>query len=57
MVQEILSGNRKTLVIKSDFAAARIADFAYCNTRDLTNFERSQIRFKFLKKLVRVRSF
>ena len=57
MVQEILSGNRKTLIIKSDFSAARIVDFAYCNTGAYTNFERSQVRCKFLKKLIRVRNF
>lgn len=56
-MQEIWSGNRKTLIIKSDFAAARIVDFACCNTGAHTNLESSQTRFKFLKKPIRVRNF
>ena len=46
-MQEILSGNHKTLIIKSDFAAAGIVDFASSNTGAHTNLESSQTLLKF----------
>ena len=46
-MQEILSGNHKALIIKSDFAAAETVDFASGNTGARTNLESLQTRFKF----------